>query len=332
MFGNRKAIKWVLAIVGLVVALAGVILGVRAYRRHRQPLVVAGAVIKLDADTRKQSPIAHVVVSSLNGLAVRSAESTFSGGFGLILRPTARIGQTIRLSFRHPDFEPLDLTETVSGRLLVVKMKPLHSDTEPASGPAEAKVTNILVRYSTERMATENIGSAVKTFQVLNTANVPCNNQPPCSRDGKWKAQVTTESLDAGNGNVFRDARVTCIAGPCVFTRIDVDNFSRGGRLIDVAVRNWSDTTTFLFQAEVFRSQLNNIVQHTYPVIFGRAMNFTLPSSAEGPSIEADLNGTQIVFPLGPNPVLSWANCQVQAQKNQGKNYRCELKTGYTFP
>ena len=122
MTDKRKIINGILATVGLVAVLAGVILGIHLYRRHRRPLVVVGAVIKLDADTRKQSPIANVLVSSLDNSAIRSTESNFSGGFGLVLRPTARIGQTIRLAFRHPDFEPLDLTETLSCRLLVVKM------------------------------------------------------------------------------------------------------------------------------------------------------------------------------------------------------------------
>jgi hypothetical protein len=331
MIGNGKIVMWVLALVGLGGLLAAVGFGIHLYRRHRQPIVVTGAVIKLDSDTRKQSPIANVAVSSLDGSAPRPTDSGFSGGFGLTLRPGVRMGQTIRLAFRHPDFEPLDLSETLSNKLLVVSMKPLHGEVEAKLNQNEAKITNVLVRYSTERMTTENIGSAVKTFQVVNTANVPCDNHPPCSRDGKWKAQVGSASLDAGQGNVFRDARVTCIAGPCAFTRIDFDGFSRGGRTIDVAVRDWSDTTTFLFQAEVFRSQMHNIVQQTHPVIFGRAMNFTLPSTAEGPSVEADLNGTLIVFPLGPFPVLSWASCEVQAQKSQSKNYRCELKEGYVF-
>jgi hypothetical protein len=180
-------------------------------------------------------------------------------------------------------------------------------------------------------MTTENVGSAVHTFQVENTANVPCDNHPPCSSDGKWKAQIGAAALDAGQGNVFRDARVTCIAGPCAFTRIEFDGFSRGGRTIYVSVRDWSDTTTFLFQAEVFRTQMHNIVQQAYPVIFGRALNFSLPSTAQGPSVEADLNGTMIVFPLGPSALLSWANCEVQSQKSQAKDYRCELKSGYAF-
>jgi hypothetical protein len=60
-------------------------------------------------------------------------------------------------------------------------------------------------------------------------------------------------------------------------------------------------------------------------------MNFTLPAGAEGPSLEAELNGSQIIFPLGPNPTLSWANCNVREERNQAKDYRCELKTGYNF-
>ena len=60
-------------------------------------------------------------------------------------------------------------------------------------------------------------------------------------------------------------------------------------------------------------------------------MNFTLPSSAEGPSLEAEMNGTLIVYPLGPSPDLSWATCEVRVEKNQAKDYRCELKAGYRF-
>jgi hypothetical protein len=86
-----------------------------------------------------------------------------------------------------------------------------------------------------------------------------------------------------------------------------------------------------LLQAEVYRSQLENTVRQTYPVIFGRSMSFTLPAAAEGPSIEAVVNGLSIVFPLGPSPILSWANCQVRIEKNQAKDYRCELKSGYVF-
>jgi hypothetical protein len=137
--------------------------------------------------------------------------------------------------------------------------------------------------------------------------------------------------MDAGAENQFRDARLSCVAGPCPFTRIESDGYSKGGRYINATVRNWSDTTTFVLEAEVFRPQITNTIQRAYPIILGRALHFSLPNSAEGPSIEAELDGNQIVFPLGPDASLSWASCEVRIEKDQTKVYRCELKPGYAF-
>lgn len=327
---NRKLGLWALAIVIFAAVVSGTVAGIRIYQKHRMLITLRGAVVKQDNDTRKQTPIADVEITSPDGLAVRDAKSNFSGAFALTLQPGLKMGQTVRLSFHHPDFQTLVVNEKVSDDLYVVRMVPIH-ETEETTNQPETKVANVLIRYSTQIMRTENIGSAEKTFQIENSGNVPCDKQSECSPDGMWKAQVGSASLDAGEGNVFRDARVTCIAGPCPFTRIDEDAFSRGGRTIGVSIRNWSDTTTFLLQAEVYRSQLENTVRQTYPVTFGRSMNFTLPSAAEGPSIEAVVAGTSIVFPLGPSPILSWANCQVRIEKNQSKDYRCELKSGYEF-
>ena len=327
---DRKLAMWVLAVVVFAAVVAGTVAASRLYQKHRMLITLQGAVVKQDVDTRKQTPISDVEITSIDGLAVRDAKSNFSGAFAITLQPGVRMGQTVRLAFHHPDFQPLVVNETVSKSLYIVRMVPLHEMVETADQP-ETKITNVLVRYSTQIMRTENVGSAEKTFQIVNTGNVPCDKQSLCSPDGRWKAQVGSASLDAGEGSVFRDARVTCIAGPCPFTQIDEDAFSRGGRTIGVSIRNWSDTTTFLLQAEVYRSQLANTVRQTYPVIFGRSMNFTLPSVAEGPSIEAVVNGTSIVFPLGPTPILNWANCQVRIEKNQAKDYRCELKSGYEF-
>jgi hypothetical protein len=330
MMGNRKVAIWTIASLGLGAVLASAWIAVRLYRNHR-PITLRGAVLKQDNDPWKQSPIANVDVSSLDGIVVHDVRSDFSGSFRLTLRPGRKLGQPIQLAFRHPDFQPLDLNESLSDKLYVVRMTPLHNEVEAQLNEGEIVVRNVQVRYSTEVTKTETIGSAVKTFQVVNAGNVPCHQRAPCSPDDKWKAEVVSASLDAGEGNVFRDARVTCIAGPCPFTRVDTDDFSRGGRIIKVSVRDWSDTTTFLFQAEVFRSQLDSIIRRSFPVIFGRAMNFTLPSTAEGPSIEAEMNGSLVVFPLSSTPALSWANCQVRAEKNRARDYRCELKVGYRF-
>ena len=138
-------------------------------------------------------------------------------------------------------------------------------------------------------------------------------------------------SLDAGEGNEFRNARVSCIAGPCPFTKIEVENFSPDRRRFNVSVLNWSDTVTFLLEAEVVHPMTSDMVRETYPVIFGRALNFSLPASAEGPSIEAEVQGEPIVFPLGPDLFLRWADCHVVVDRDQSKNYRCELKPGYQF-
>jgi hypothetical protein len=75
----------------------------------------------------------------------------------------------------------------------------------------------------------------------------------------------------------------------------------------------------------------SNIVRQLYPVIFGPAMNFTLPAGAEGPSILTELNGAEIVFPLGPALRLSWAVCTATPAADQATQFRCELKPGYEF-
>ena len=75
----------------------------------------------------------------------------------------------------------------------------------------------------------------------------------------------------------------------------------------------------------------SELIRHTYPVTFGRSMNFTLPPRASGPSIEADVDGSQIVFPLGPELRLSWASCRFESAPDGMKQYNCELKPGYRF-
>jgi hypothetical protein len=193
-------------------------------------------------------------------------------------------------------------------------------------------VSNVRVRYSVKTTTEADVGSAVKTFQVVNTGNVPCRGRHPCSPDGKWKAALGSASLDAGEGNEFRNARVSCIAGPCPFARVEFEGLSRSGRIINVSARNWSDTTTFLLEAEVVHPMVRDIVRESYPVVFGQALNFSLSASAEGPSIEAEINGDSIVFPIGPDLFLSWADCHVTVDRDQTIVYRCELKPGYRFP
>jgi hypothetical protein len=302
------------------------------WRLHKaQPLTLTGAVIRQDADPNKELPISDVEVSAAQGLAPAASKSDSSGFFHLILRLGLRRGEPIMLQFRHPDYQPLDLKEFIGDKLYIAHMVPIPHPVRTDSSRPQSVVANVMVRYSMKSTSAVNIGSAVKTFQVVNQGDVPCRNQHPCSPDGKWKASIASASLDAGEGNEFRNARCSCIAGPCPFTRIETDGFSHGGRLISVSARDWSDTTTFLLEAEVVHPMVSDVVRDSYPVIFGQALNFTVPPTAEGVSIQAELNGTAIVFPLGPNLFLSWADCNARVNADQTKVYRCELKPGYRF-
>jgi hypothetical protein len=313
MFQRRRAILW--TIVASLGSLVAIFLSIAMFRNYeKRPIFLRGAVIKQDDDPIKQAPIIDVSVSEANGLSSNSTKSNFMGYFALPLDREVGQNQSVTLRFLHPDYVPLDLTELANDKLIVVHLVPIRRDMEEPTVQTNHPVitiTNVRIRYSTEATTQDNIGTGVKTFQIQNAGNVPCQNSSPCSPNGMWKAAVNSETLDAGEGSVFRNARVSCIAGPCPFTKIDYDGYSQGGRNIKVTVRNWSDTTTFLFQAEVFRPQISDLVRMTYPIILGTSLNFTLPPTAEGPSIEAELNGENIVFPLGPVPVLSLAECDV---------------------
>jgi hypothetical protein len=295
----------------------------------RRTVSIQGAVVVEDADARKERPVAEVEVSAEDGFTTGTAKSDSTGFFRLTLPRNIRRGHAITLHFRRAGYRPLDLKEFVGDKLYIAQMASLAAKTTTTL--PETKVGNVRLRYAIKSMTEVNIGSAVKTFQVENKGNVPCKGQHPCSPDGKWKAALDSASLDAGNGNEFRNARVSCIAGPCPFTRIEADRFSQGGQSITATARNWSDTATFLVEAEVFHPMSSEVVHESYPVIFGEALNFTLPSSAEGVNMEADINGQTIIFPIGPSLFLSWAACNARVNPDQTRVYRCELKPGYRF-
>jgi len=294
----------------------------------QRPVSLRGAVTVQDTDSRKEQPIADVEVTA--DLATGAAKTDSTGFFALQLRRFVRRGHPLVLHFREPQYRPLDVSDFVGDNLYIVHMLPLTSAAPSTIRPI-IKVANVRVRYSGRAMTEFNVGSAVRTFQIENKGNVPCKGQRPCSPDGKWRAALGAGSLDAGTGNEFRNARASCIAGPCPFTKIESDHFSQGGRTIMVSARNWSDTATFLLEAEVVHPMVSQIVHESYPVIFGEGLNFTLPSTAEGVSIEAELDGQMIIFPLGPSLFLSWATCNARVNPDQTKVYRCDLKPGYRF-
>lgn len=334
-----KKIVWAMIAVSAAVVIA---LFLRAHRLrsilvHRS-ITIEGAVMQRDADTKKDLPIAGVAITASDGVKSAMTQSEASGYYKLVLQRGVLSEKPVVVSFRHPSYEPLDLNVQTGrletrGKLYIASMIPVPAKT--AAGPRRPVnvVSNIRVRYTTNSRTETNVGSAVKTFQVVNKGNVPCNHQSPCSPDGKWKASVEAVSLDAGADNTFDNVRASCIAGPCPFTQIDSSGFIHGGRNIRVSALNWSDTATFLMEAEVYHAAIDSNVRELYPVIFGRTLNFTVPPTQEGVSVEAELDGAPMVFPLGPDPNLSWATCTVRTGTDVEKTtvYRCELKPDYRF-
>lgn len=325
---GRKKLVMVIGLGALAAIVAGVVLWSRIPRP--KPVTLHGAVIRQDVDPNKEQPIADAQVIATSGLATGTATSDAAGYFNVTLRPGVLPGQPITLSFARSGYRLLVLEPILPGKLILARMTPVSRAPHPPPVPVKGVIANVAVRYSQKTTSTLNVGSAVRTFQVANTGNVPCDGGRSCSPDGRWKAELGSISLDAGEGNQFRNPRVSCIAGPCPFTRTLGTDFSDNGRMVKISVLNWSDTATFLFEAEVYHPMISETIRDSYPVIFGQALNFTLPPDAEGPSIEADVNGSNIVFPLGPALCLSWANCNLRVDKD-AKIYRCELKPGYRF-
>lgn len=333
-----KALVWTIIAIAAAVA-AGVL--VRVYVRKpnsiRRSIPIEGAVIQRDTDSRKELPIEGVTVYASDGVVSATTESNDLGHFKLVLHRQVWSGQPIVVQFKHADYEPYSLTLqagrlVVDDKLYVVPMALLPEQQKPGPTGKESVVSNIRVRYTINSRTEKNVGSAVKTFQVVNKGNVPCNKQSPCSPDGKWKAATGSASLDAGQDNAFGNVRASCIAGPCPFTRIDASGFEHGGRHITISALDWSDTATFLLEAEVFHTAISSNVRESYPVIFGRTLNFTLPPTQEGVSLEGEIDGAPMVFPLGPNLYLSWATCTARtSDEDKTTVYRCELKPGYRF-
>jgi hypothetical protein len=332
----RKSSIWML----LALAAGLAFVGLFFRREHLKPVTITGAVTVEDTDPRKQLPLAGVEVSLAkragendagdNKPGETPAKSDSNGFFTLRLPKGLRRGQAVTLLFRHPDYHPLDLQEFAGDKLYIVHLVPLSGNPDTSNRPT-ITVGNVRVRYSIQAMRKVDVGSAVKTFQVENVGNIPCKGQSPCSPDGKWKATIASASLDAGPGNEFQNARVSCIAGPCPFTKIESDDFSKNSQKIEVSALDWSDPTTFLVEAEVVHTMQSPIEHQAYPIIFGAALSFTLPTDAEGVNLEADVAGETIIFPLGPDLFLTWANCNAKVNRDGNSVYRCELKPGYRF-
>jgi hypothetical protein len=317
MYTIRRLARWG----GPIAVLVGVVVFVLT--RPRDETFITGAVVAADSDLNKQRPIAQALIQVVAGASSGQTMSDAAGFYRVRLTPRVVPGQEVTIRAGHRDYRPFEETTSDPNQIHLVRLVPLAADPSGPSVTPTITIGNVRVRYALKSSSAVEVGSVTRTFQVENAPNVPCNNREPCSPDGKWKATLGSFSLDAGENKQFRNARVSCLAGPCPFTRIDSDGFSRGGRVISGAILNWGDTVTYLVEGEVVQTMVSDLIRHSYPMIFGRTMSFTLPPSAQGPSIEAEVDGTAIVFPLGPKLLLSWATCRLETGSDQTRLHRC---------
>jgi hypothetical protein len=315
----------------LVFGLLGFAVFAALRQQPSQDTSLLGVVLVNDTDPRKQQPVSNVLITGFSSGTAGQTRSDVNGFFRLTLHPGAKRGNPIQLSFVHRDFDPVEMSVKSPDNIQVARLKSVTPEQPKKTSAPEMTLGDVRIRYTTKMSSTVDQKTIVNTFMADNKGNVPCNNSSPCSPDGLWKAGVGSLQLEAPVGGQFREVRVSCIAGPCPFTKVDSDRRTDGNRKIEVSAMSWSDTATFLVEADVVHTMVSDLVRRSYPVIFGRVMSFALPSTAAGPSIEAEVNGANIVFPLGPELELSWANCSETTNADRSRLYSCELKPGYRF-
>jgi hypothetical protein len=295
----------------------------------RQTTIV-GAVLVDEADPHKQMPIPNVRIIGMTGKTAGTAVSNSAGFFQLTIPSVLRLGRSVDLYFQGSGYAPLATVAASGDRMIIARLRPLPRPVHTASSPPHI-IANPRIRYTVRTESFIDFPTVTSTFEVVNVANQPCRPALPCSPNGQWKAAANGVTLDAGEHNRFRNPRVSCIAGPCPFTRIESKDLRQNEQILQVSALNWADTATFLVEADVLHSQISDMVRESFPVVYGNGLSFTLPPLAVGPSIEAELDGLDTFFPLGPDLILSWATCALTSDPDHSTLYSCELKPEYRF-
>src|SRR6266480_3623139 len=173
---------------------------------RKRMTAIQGAVIIRNSDPRKQLPIADVEITASDGISVMQSQSDASGLFTIKLRKPLLRGRIVALQFRHPGYEPLNLSANTPGQISVAALAPVARANPVADTLPKQTIGNVRVRYSIKTASAVTIGSAVRAFEAINQGNVPCAAHLQCSPDGKWRAATASTALDAGEGNEFRNA------------------------------------------------------------------------------------------------------------------------------
>src|ERR1700748_668477 len=114
---TTKRVVWTITAVTAAVVL-GLFLRTNRLRsiNVRQSMLIEGAVIQHNADSKKQVPIADVVITASDGVASGTTRSEASGYFKLVLQKKVLSGTPVTVRFRHPSYKALDMN-VQTGRL-----------------------------------------------------------------------------------------------------------------------------------------------------------------------------------------------------------------------
>ena len=186
-------------------------------------------MIRQNADSQKESPIADVQIQAATTLSAGDCKSDASGFFNLTLRPGIVPWDSVTIQFRHPEYLPLDLNVPAEDKLYVIRMVPIPAQNRTQPSTPDKLVANVSARYSIKATSAANIGNAVKTFQVINTGNVPCPTSSPARSTENGKPQSvllfsTPEretSSEMPGSPVLRDRVLSQRWNPTVFPGVD---------------------------------------------------------------------------------------------------------------
>ena len=151
---TAKKVIWSIIAVAAVLVVSLLLRSHRLRALHvRKSMPIEGAVIQRDDDPKNEVPIADVVITASVGVVSETTRSEASGYFKHILQKGVLSGAPVTVSFRHPSYEPLELS-VQTGRLgtpaalYVAAMVPIPPRVvAPASRP-EVVVSNVRVRYT----------------------------------------------------------------------------------------------------------------------------------------------------------------------------------------
>ena len=109
-------------------------------------------------------------------------------------------------------------------------------------------------------------------------------------------------------------------------------SFRRDGRHFNVSVRDWSDTTTFLLEAEVVRRMTGDTLRRILSSNFRTRCE--LQPARGGAGTRASKRKSMekaLFFPLDQISSYDGPIATVGVDRDQSETYRCKLKPGYQF-